>query len=146
MAVLKRQQIVRFQWGNILKVIVGYVALLIFCFRVEYVEPLLAGQSMQGQCCSEMGNISTLEQAWLLGLGRYVQFDEPFLQVGCVEVLGCGYDEKSIQCKYYYNGQFFCHLNVFKLLNFCYHINVFNSQRIYVNKGFRLFIVEYIPS
>ena len=42
MAVLKRQQIVRFQWGNILKTIVGYVALLIFYFRVEYVEVLLA--------------------------------------------------------------------------------------------------------
>ena len=46
MAVLKRQQIVDFQWGNILKVIVGYVALLIFCFRVEYVELLLAGLGM----------------------------------------------------------------------------------------------------
>ena len=43
MAVLKRQQIVDFQWGNILKRIVGYVALLIFCFKVEYVELLLAG-------------------------------------------------------------------------------------------------------
>ena len=76
---LKRQQIVRFQWGNILKVIVGYVALLIFCFRVESVELLLAGLSMQGQCGSEVGNISTLKQAWLLGLGRYVQCKLLFL-------------------------------------------------------------------
>ena len=73
MAVLKRQQIVDFQWGNILKVIVGYVALLIFCFRVGYVVPLLAWLGMRGQCGSEMDNISTLEQAWLMGLGRYVQ-------------------------------------------------------------------------
>ena len=43
---LKRQQIVDFQWGNILKAIVEYVALLIFCFRVEYVELLLAGLGM----------------------------------------------------------------------------------------------------
>ena len=43
MAVLKRKQIVDFQWGNILKAIVEYVVLLIFCFRVEYAEPLLAG-------------------------------------------------------------------------------------------------------
>lgn len=43
MAVVKRQQIIKIQWGNILKTIVGYAALLIFCFRVEYVELLLAG-------------------------------------------------------------------------------------------------------
>lgn len=46
MAVLQRQQIVKIQWGNILKVIVEYVALLIFYFRVEYVEPLLTGLGM----------------------------------------------------------------------------------------------------
>ena len=79
MAVLKRQQIVKIQWGNILKVIVEYVALLIFYFRVGYVVRVLACLGMRGQCGSEMVNISTLEQAWLLGLSGYVQFDEPFL-------------------------------------------------------------------
>ncbi len=73
MAVLKRQQIVDFQWGNILKAIVEYVVLLIFFFRVEYAVPLLAWLGMRGQCGSEKVNISKLEGAWIVGTGRYVQ-------------------------------------------------------------------------
>ena len=41
-AVPERQHFSDFQQGNILKVIVGYVALLIFCIKVEYVVLLLA--------------------------------------------------------------------------------------------------------
>ena len=42
-----------------------------------------------------MGNISTLERAWLLGVGRYVQCKYLFLSVGYVEVLGGGCAEKA---------------------------------------------------
>ena len=41
-AVPERQHFSDFQHSNILKMIVGYVAMLIFCIRVEYVVPLLA--------------------------------------------------------------------------------------------------------